>query len=297
MVFVFDTELLNDTAVNLYYKINDSNTKKIISNKELLNKNEYYKESLSSYFKDYDEFVVHNKEELMNAYYTAINNGYEGLTFYCDKSYTDCSNDINILDNDEEFFSYINQLVHVYNSYETIKSTYSSNLRVDITIERKYNKSDIEKIDNELMRLIEILNINNFSSVDEKIKAFHDYLANSNTYDQVRADTGTSDYNSDTAIGTLFQGKSICSGYTDAMALFLDKLNLTNTRIASDKHVWNAVLINGEWKHIDLTWDDPIVSDGSNVVLYNYFLIDTDTLSTRKDTEHDINKTVYDFIK
>ena len=296
MVIAFDNEIFHDTFYNIYYKVNNLYDKKIVSNVNELNKNEYYVKSLSSIINDYNEYTVYGKEDLIDIYYTAINNGYDGLTFYCDSSYEECAKDINSLDSENEDFSYINDLVNVYNSYSSIKSTYSSNLRVDIAIERKYSKDEIDKLNNEVIRIINELNINDYSNVNDKIKIFHDYLANINTYDEERANNNKSDYNSDTAIGALFEGKAVCSGYTDAMAIFLDKLNLTNTRVATESHVWNAVLIDNEWKHIDLTWDDPVVSDGSNIIQYNYFLISTEELLNKKDTDHNFDITIYNFI-
>ena len=48
------------------------------------------------------------------------------------------------------------------------------------------------------------------------------------------------------------------------MELFLEKMNVKSYKISGEKHVWNAVEINGVWKHLDLTWDDPVASDGND---------------------------------
>lgn len=295
MVFVFDTRLFNDTIFNIYYRyINDENIK-IVSNENLLKENNYHNIVNSSYIKETDDLLVHNNSELYNVYFTAINRGYDKLTFYCDKSYKKCIDDINKLDESNTAFSYINQLVKVFNSYSTIESTYL-NGRVDIKINKKYSNNDIKRINNEINRIIEELHINDYEDVKDKIKIFHDYIASTNTYDNEKADNDDNTYHSDTAIGTLFEGKSICSGYTDTMSIFLDKLNIPNTRVATKEHVWNALYYNNKWIHIDLTWDDP-VSSSDNVILYNYFMIDTNKLQEIDNEEHNFNKTIYDFIK
>lgn len=295
MVFVFDTRLFNDTIFNIYYRyINDENIK-IVSNENLLKENNYHNNINSSYIKETDDLLVHNNSELYNVYFTAINRGYDKLTFYCDKSYKKCIDDINKLDESNTAFSYINQLVKVFNSYSTIESTYL-NGRVDIKINKKYSNNDIKRINNEINRIIEELHINDYEDVKDKIKIFHDYIASTNTYDNEKADNDDNTYHSDTAIGTLFEGKSICSGYTDTMSIFLDKLNIPNTRVATKEHVWNALYYNNKWMHIDLTWDDP-VSSSDNVILYNYFMIDTNKLQEIDNEEHNFNKTIYDFIK
>ena len=43
-------------------------------------------------------------------------------------------------------------------------------------------------------------------------------------------------------------------------------------------HVWNVVKINNEWLHLDLTWDDPVSSDGKDYLYHKYFLINTEGL-------------------
>ena len=295
-LFIFDTKILGDTSYNYYYKLTNNNKIKLISNVELLNKNEYYKENYSSFIKETEDYLVKNKSDLINVYYSAINNGFENLTFYCDDSYIACFNDINSLDNENDNFSYINQLVNVYNTYSSIESTYSSNNRVDIKINKKYSKETIDKINDEINRVLSVLDINKYSDIREKIKVIHDYLANNNTYDNDK-DNGTSSYNSDSAYGALFEGKAICSGYTDAMSLFLDKLSIPNTRLASENHVWNIIKIGETWYHLDLTWDDPVTSNGTDVIIYDYFLITTDELKSKDDDEHNINMEVYNFVK
>ena len=294
---VFDTKIIGDSLYNTYDKYFNTHNIKIISNPNILKQNEYHNKEISSFIKETHNYNVSDKDELINVYYTAINNGYENLTFYCDEYYSECMDDINNLDNEENNFSYINQLVNVFNEYDSIESVYSTDHRVDIKIKRKYSKEDIKKINNEINIIVNKLGINNYDNVLDKIKVFHDYIANINTYDSIRANTGKSEYHSDNALGTLFEGKSICSGYTDTLSIFLDKLNLTNVRVATDKHVWNAVYIDNEWKHIDLTWDDPLTSDGSNIINYDYYMLSTNELLSKNDEEHTFNTDIYTFLK
>ena len=110
---------------------------------------------------------------------------------------------------------------------------------------------------------------------EEKIRAIHDYIINNTEYDVERNETGTSNYDSNTAYGALIQGKAICSGYADAMALFLARFNIPNYKIASGTHVWNAVYINNTWLHLDLTWDDPVSKKGNilDIILVNNMIV------------------------
>ena len=75
------------------------------------------------------------------------------------------------------------------------------------------------------------------------------------------------------------------------MAIFLDKLNVINYKISNDQHIWNLVYLDGEWLHLDLTWDDPISEN--NVTRDNYFLITTKTLEALDDGNHYYNKSIF----
>ena len=80
------------------------------------------------------------------------------------------------------------------------------------------------------------------------------------------------------------------------MAIFLTKLGLDNVKVITDKHVWNAVKIDDKWYHIDLTWDDPVVLNGSDTILYDYFLITSDELLKKDLSQHKYDKDLYDFL-
>lgn len=289
----FITNNINKYIEKDYYK-NNEYSYYITSNLEVYKSNKYLKKDASSYVKMTNNFNPTNKQELLNVYYTILNNGWDKFSFYCDKNYKECLKDIEILSKDNEQFSNVNQLVHPFNSFKTILFNYE-NGRIDVTIKRKYEKTDIDKIDNELNRIINLLNINNVKGIKQKIRLFHDYIADKNVYDVDKKDKN-SKFNSDNALGTLFEGHSICSGYTDTLALFLDKLNIENYKISTNDHTWNAAFIDGKWYHIDLTWDDPITNTGANIIQYDYFLITTDELKSKNDNEHNYDEKIFNFL-
>lgn len=279
-----------------YYFYKDDNNFSLIVNEKALNKNKYKYNEFSDVVKSTNDFSPKNKNELLDVYYTFLNNGFSDFTYYCDITYKNCINEIKEVSEDANVFSYVNQLVHPYNSFKEINSKYNKiTRRVDIEIQKKYSKEDIIKIDKRIDDIINELSINNYSDVKDKIKVFHDYLANTNKYDKLK-ETEKSTYHSDTAIGTLFEGYSVCSGYSDTMAIFLNKLGLDNVKVITDKHAWNAVKINNNWYHIDLTWDDPIVNDGSDIISHDYFLLTTHELLVKDSIQHNYNRDDYSFL-
>ena len=133
---------------------------------------------------------------------------------------------------------------------------------------------------------------NNDMPIKEKIRIIHDYIIDNTSYDKLKNDDiNDTTYKSQTAYGALIEGYATCNGYADAMAIFLDKLNVINYKISNDKHIWNLVYLDGKWYHLDLTWDDPISEN--NVNRDTYFLITTSELENLNDDTHNFNKDIY----
>ena len=77
------------------------------------------------------------------------------------------------------------------------------------------------------------------------------------------------------------------------MELFLEKMNLKSYKVSSYMHIWNVVKINDKWYHIDLTWDDPVLSDGTDSILHDYMLIDTSKLLELEKSQHNFNQDIF----
>ena len=127
----------------------------------------------------------------------------------------------------------------------------------------------------------------------EIIKIVHDYIINNTKYDKERTDNNIIKYSSNNAYGVLYENYGICSGYTDAMALFLNYYGIPNYKVISENHVWNAVNLDGIWYHLDLTWDDPILETGEQVLDHSYFLITTQDLQKLDSAQHRFDKNIF----
>lgn len=267
-------------------------------NKEnVLEKNEYYRDYNFDFVKNTTDFSPKNKNDLYNIYYTVINSGTNKFTFYCNNKYKECVNDVKELANDRGLLSDINNFVHPYNSFKNIETEYNNYGKITIKISHAYTQNEIEMISNKVKNLKdELIGNNNLSDV-EKIKIYHDYIINNNKYDSLRSDNGIIKYKSDIAYGPLFEGYAICGGYTDLMSIFLEDLNIKNYRLSSINHVWNALYINGNWLNLDLTWDDPVTSDSTDIIDHKFFLITTKKLQEIEKTEHQFDTNIYSELK
>ena len=105
------------------------------------------------------------------------------------------------------------------------------------------------------------------------VKTLHDYLVTHCDYDY-RVDIGNMPFVSHQAEGALLKGTAVCSGYAKAYEALLDAAGIPNATItgyAGGYHAWNLVQVDGQWYHVDATWDDP-TTRGGDYVRYTYFL-------------------------
>lgn len=262
------------------------------SNKEFIiaKANEYYLENNYEFVKNYTDDVS-NKEELINYIYYVINTGSEYANGECKKEYTECINDLKNIADDEEMLTIINNFVHPYNSFKTISFTYSNKGDFSLSIEHVYSKEEITEINFIVENKIKDL-IKDSMTTSEKIKVIHDFIIDNTKYDTLKTDNINDEtYKSNTAYGVLIQGYGICSGYSDTMAIFLDKLGIENYKISNETHIWNLILVNGKWVHLDATWDDPVSEFNEN--RDTYFLITYDELLKLNDDTHAFDKNIY----
>ena len=133
----------------------------------------------------------------------------------------------------------------------------------------------------------------------EVVKTLHDYLVTHCDYDY-RVDTGNMPFVSHQAEGALLKGTAVCSGYAKAYEAMLDAAGIPNETItgyAGGYHAWNLVQVDGQWYHVDTTWDDP-TTQGGDYIRYTYFLKSDKVMVNRshRDWEnvHACTSTKYD---
>lgn len=268
--------------------------------------NQYTKSYNYGYVSLTSDYVPYSYQDLLNIYYSVINNGWDQFTFYCPSEYTNCLDDAEKISGDELILTHLNNYIHPYNSFTNVKTSMKESGEITLTVYYLYTEDEINKINT---KVDEIINSTITNEMDdyERIKAIHDYIANNVKYDVDRNENNTDKYNSYTAYGPLYEGFATCNGYTDLMAIFLTKMGYDNYKVAttpneisysSTGHIWNAVYVNDKWLHIDLTWDDPVSSDGKDYLFHTYFLVTTDAMqeADKGETsieEHNFNKLFY----
>lgn len=133
----------------------------------------------------------------------------------------------------------------------------------------------------------------------EIAKALHDYLAIHNKYD-MRLYSGNLPALSRTSYGALVNRTSVCSGYALAYQHLMEDAGIPCEYVTGmttrGSHAWNIVQIDGEWYHVDVTWDDP-TPDRDGYVRYKYFLKSDKAMSRDHiswEASHTCTSTKYD---
>ena len=256
--------------------------------------NDYKKDYDFMFVERNDTYIPYSIRDIRNIFFSVINNGWSEFTFYCPTEYEDCVKDVQTISGNDVLLTDINNYASPFNSFTSIETTYDDSGEINIKLNKLYSDEKINEINKVVDKIIKEY-IKDSMDDETKIKVIHDYIINTTEYDTVRNNEGSSEYDSNTSYGTLIQHKAICSGYSDAMELFLNKFGIKNYKVASKTHVWNAVYINNKWLHLDLTWDDPVSNRGP-ILDHKYFLITTAKLIENDDdntSTHNFNRTVY----
>lgn len=293
IVIIYNEQITTYVVNNYIY--NKNATIEITNNEYALSKDYEYVQITN-------DFVAHDYQHLLNIMYTILDSGNTEFYFYCDDKYTNCLNDIDTLipsddeDNHYDVLADINNLVHPYNSYKKLTVAMNNYGKIVVKISKQYTTNDINYINKEIDRITKET-IKSGMTDEQKILAFHDYIINTTKYDKDRASNmdnkNYKNSNSHTAIGLLKDHVALCGGYSDIMSIYISQLNIPNIRISADKHVWNLVYKDGNWLHLDATWDDPVTNTGSQILIHDYFLINTQTLLNLDNHEHNYNKNFY----
>jgi len=279
LVILATTFIFKDTIANFFID-------NVIYNgsSKILTYNEYYLANDYLYVQNTDLDSASNYQDILNIFYTTINSGDDSYSFYCDYNY--CIDDLKLITNDNDIIPNINNFVHPYNAFDSINIDIGTTNKISIRVKKIYTKEQIEFINNYINDFIS-KNINLSMNNYDKIKVFHDHIVNNTKYDE------NDSFKSHTAYNLIKSGISICNGYSDIMAIYLNAIGVKNYKITSTNHIWNLVELDGTWYHLDMTWDDPIASDGKQYLLHNFFMISTNKLLELDKIEHNFDKNIY----
>lgn len=130
-------------------------------------------------------------------------------------------------------------------SYEFLSSLGVSGIK--LTVSYYTTKEQEEYVDKTVNFIVSKL-VNDDMSDHEKEKLIHDYILNFVDY------ADSDEYND--PYSALYYGKSKCNGYAMLTYKMLTAAGIENVIATNEDHAWNIVKIEGNWYHLDTTWDD-----------------------------------------
>ena len=118
----------------------------------------------------------------------------------------------------------------------------------------------------------------------QKELTIHDYLVENCKYSKNISRSESSNIYS--AYGALVEKDAVCDGYAQAMQLLLSCAGVTSKYVSgtatsgseTTNHAWNMVQLNGDWYHLDATWDDPL-PDMGELSTHAYFNVTDNYIS------------------
>lgn len=163
---------------------------------------------------------------------------------------------------------------------------YVGDARIYFIMNYTTNKGQEQFVDSEVVRVVNEI-IEPGMSDFQKVKSINDWIVNNTRYDQeyieeIKKDPEYMKLPSPHAAYTLFkEGTGVCQAYALAAHRLLEEAGFEVKYVTGNAggigHAWNLVKVDGEWYHLDTTWNDP-TSETQDILSYKYFLISDNTI-------------------
>ncbi|MBS7344126.1 MAG: hypothetical protein KIG60_00430 [Caryophanon sp.] len=136
--------------------------------------------------------------------------------------------------------------------------------KATITVLQKYLTDTHQEafVDQQVSRILPTI-VTDAMSDEEKVLAVNDYIVRNTIY-------GTAtEASPHSAFAVLMEGQAVCQGYALVAYKMIDLLGIDVKYVTGEAdgigHAWNLVQLNGVWKHLDTTWNDPVPDRGDKV--------------------------------
>lgn len=157
-------------------------------------------------------------------------------------------------------------------------SVSKNRIKIEFTVQYRMNRNDEKWMLEEINSILANIVRKNMTTL-EKIVAVHDYIARTFTYD---LNTTGSPY----AVYTFMKEKhGVCMAYALLFEKMMEMLNIPCYYVIGQAegesdagHAWNMVELDGQWYHVDVTWDDLSSKSKIHQIRYRYFLVSDDKM-------------------
>lgn len=175
---------------------------------------------------------------------------------------------------------------YIYGTWAGSKYSFSSRTNPTITINMNYHHTKAQEQElTAAVKNIASTIIQPTMTEMEKVKAINDYVVLNTMYTYEGKGTKTTVHSPYTIIN---EGKGVCQAYALVAYRLLKEAGIGARYVTgyvsgptAGYHAWNLVEVDGQWYHLDTTWNDPLFADSllistpklKDYKRYNYFLL------------------------
>ena len=79
------------------------------------------------------------------------------------------------------------------------------------------------------------------------------------------------------AYSAIVGNETVCAGYAKAFQYLMQRLGVPTylcAGYAGEMHAWDIIKLGDNYYNVDVTWDDPVITNGDERLMYTYFLKD-----------------------
>lgn len=160
-------------------------------------------------------------------------------------------------------------------SDRTLEYTYSKK-EATIRVTQAYltNEAQEKIVDEKIEAILSNVPLQTMTDF-EKVQFANDYIVKNTMYSE-QAET-----NVHSAYAVAVEGKAVCQGYALFMTKLLRSMDIEVLYVVGEVntggHAWNLVEVDGQWYHVDTTWNDPVPDRGKHGS-YEYLLVNDEQM-------------------
>lgn len=241
--------------------------------------------------------TINSQQQFYNAIKYSLMNFNDSIELSI-KNYNDKDYDLKIID------KVIYEHPDINYSYRSCSTSYSSPnssgysrylLKFNYILTKDKMLEERNAVNNRVKEIIEKTITPGMTEYQKEL-ALHDYVIKNSDYDKRIPNEPAESHN---PYGVLVLGTGVCDSYAKAMFIILNDIGIetkyvigdANNGTSTEGHAWNMVKLDGEWYHLDATFDDPVMTSSNSIIGHDYFNI-TDGLILKN---HTIDKSVLDY--
>ncbi len=166
------------------------------------------------------------------------------------------------------------------NKMELFSDRYKTNVKLyyfESASSIKNMKMEVEAVSAAAMAYIQ-----NATTDFEKAVILHDFLVRSSALsNNTNDDNSASEH---TPYGALVEKSAFCDGYSLALKILLNRIGIecitAEGKANGQPHVWNIAKLDGEYYHIDSTWNDGDMEFANDLIFHGFFALSDSALFT-----------------